>query len=89
MNKVINAFLRKEPLKEDNIWTNGEKFYVDDTCVAQWHGYRVLINSTVYQIKELDDTITALLKMVNKSWIVYCECNKPVPPSTGDLTEYK
>ena len=89
MGKVIDAFLRKESCKnKGNLWTNGSKIFHDDTCIAQWEGHKVLVNASIYQIKELDEVITDLLRVVDRSWLPYTKCSKAVPPGTGDLTKF-
>ena len=89
MSKVIDSFLRKESCTGKNgLWTNGVKLFQGDTCVAQWEEHRVLVSYTIYSIKELDDVITNLLKVVDRSWLPYTKCSKAVPPGTGDLTKF-
>lgn len=91
MSKAIDAFLRKERYSKNRnpLWTDGTKLFQKDTCIGQWEGHKVLVNYTIYQIKELDEVITELLHMVDRSWLPYVKCSKVVPPGSGDLRKFK
>lgn len=89
MDKVIIAFLRKEPMTIKNANTDGYKLFCFDTCVGQWKEHSVLLNNTEYDQKEIDDFITELIKWAHRSDIIYRLCSKPVPETAKELKSYE
>lgn len=45
---VINSFFSKNPNETTNVKSNAYMLYSYDTCIAEWHGVQLLINTTKY-----------------------------------------
>lgn len=89
MDKVINAFLRKEPFALKTSNTDGYKLFFDDTCVGQWKKHSVLISNSHYNNKEMNKFILRLQELTKKSYIIFTLCSQEIPINTKSLRNYE
>lgn len=89
MDKVIIAFLRKEPFATKTANTDGYKLFFGDTCVGQWKEHRVLITNTIYEKKDIDRFTLALIRWAKKSDLIYQLTTKLVPWEAKELKSYE
>lgn len=88
VEKTIISFLRKEPMATKVSNTDGYKLFFYDTVMAQWKDHRVLVNNTSYDDKDMNKFISALLKWVKNSDIIYQLCTKPVHVNAKNLQNF-